>query len=128
MKSNVDLTLNKDFESKNENVTYKFSKKSNTVRNLRNLLNSTFKRGYPWACNNILSSTLNYKQLFFTGNKNERSRKKKEKKYEKECDCCGADLSKRPWSNHYKLCEKCNNWLEEDQENRSLWLRILKNK
>lgn len=130
MKSNVDLTLNRDFDIKNNNVIYKFSNKilnPNKVYSLSDLYNKVFKKGYPWNCINTLRKTLNSEQLFLTGSKNDRVEKRKAIDYENECECCGKDLTKIPWDNHYKLCKKCDELLSDNLQH-SLWIRILKNK
>lgn len=119
MKDNVDLTQDKDFRNTNDKLY-----------SLRDILFKNFNK-FPWDFKNILNSTLNYKQIFFTGNKKERKNKKMNQNYKNqtECECCGKDLSKKKWNNYYGLCNRCDKrlYLGEYASKKFLnkpWLKI----
>ncbi|AEB77265.1 hypothetical protein [Clostridium botulinum] len=105
MKASVDLTENRDFRDRNGEIS----------------IPQLFKIGtLPWEFKGIkrILSTLNNKiELIYTGDKEERQSKKQCQQYMNECECCGLDLSRIPWKNKYKLCEKCYARLENNEGN-----------
>lgn len=114
MKSNIDLTENRDF-----------MQKSSIPGSIDSFLLSILKdskSAYPWnSYFDILeegSLTLESKpkELVFTGDKEER----KSKKYHSdwganeliECDRCGAYTKKYPWDmNDSTLCKSCEDYI-----------------
>ena len=114
MKDNVDLTLNKKFSLKRD------------LNNIKRILfKSVTNVKFPWEINiSKISFALDRnKSVILTGNKHDRKRKQMELDYENgnECDCCGIVLNRKPWSNINRLCNRCNNSLEEDSSNSSYW-------
>jgi len=96
MKTNVDLTENRDFREKQQLG----------LRKKRILMISIGKK-YPWG---FKINNDNNDGIFLTGNKEDRKCKKDTSNYMGgiSCECCGADLTKKPWiTNNYGLCQKC---------------------
>lgn len=100
MKSNVDLTLNRDFRKKNTN----FKSIAQFIKN-KKLLWDDFR-----FVNN--SSNNDETQLIFTGDKFERKYKKYVEMRNNQCDRCGEILDKFPWYNTQGLCHICDSELE----------------
>jgi hypothetical protein len=104
MKRNVDLTVNGDFQKK-------FS-----IGEINKLFSKNFMN-YPWS---IDKEELNFdKEIIYTGTKLDRRTKGKWDKFENglQCECCGIDLSNKPWLIKFGLCFECNNRMERDMKN-----------
>lgn len=117
MKDNVDLTINRKF-SRNRNSS------SSDLRST--IFKLTSNVTYPWVMNiSRITSTLDRSNaIIFTGNKKEREFKKNEFNYmnASNCECCGANLNKKPWTRSpYLLCSKCDYSLKESVKT-SYWL------
>lgn len=116
MKDNVDLTLNRDFRNKDINI-----------QSLKKTLLNKLQK-FPWSfTDNMLNTTTNYDELFFTGNREEREKKKEYDNYKNQTSCerCGKDLSKKRWDNYNGLCEKCISSLEKYLTPKDPWLEEL---
>lgn len=102
MKPNIDLTQNRDFSD-----TPSFMELFYRIKR------SMYK--YPWRASDDFSQT-NKKEIIFTGNKKERSRKREFRLYEQEkcCERCGYDASNKPWKMKTGLCIPCYQELEEE--------------
>ena len=105
MKDNVDLTMDNDFGNPIEKKIY----------TLNELILGTPK--FIW--NDILNqlhSTYEFeeRELFFTGNKEERRQKNFYSEQNKTCDRCGVELDYIPWKACGTLCDKCDEELEND--------------
>ena len=108
MKDNVDLTENRDF------------RKTRDLTQL--LLNFCTKNVYPWSIE-LLAQYDKDKEIFHTGNKEERKSKRGSDNYyvETECECCGEDMSKKPWNSYYRLCIPCSDRLDKGINGDKLW-------
>lgn len=114
MRSNIDLTLNRDFRKRNRNLS--------KVRHLFLL-----KGNYPWTTSKSASSE-SINDLVFTGTKEDRIYKKKGKEYMNgiSCECCGGDFLKKPWEDDKsRLCYPCQDRLKKNinkiQDDLILW-------
>lgn len=114
MKDNVDLTIDRKFSGN----------RNRDIRSTLFKLTSNIK--FPWVMNvSRITSTLDKRDsLILTGNKKEREHKKRELNYMNgtECECCGANLDKKPWSRgEYLLCSRCDYSLEDSLQ-KTYWL------
>lgn len=105
MKRNVDLTLDR-----------KFSRERDVLNRLRRNVGLLKNRNakYPWEFNTanarFRESVVPKNPNFHTGDKATRKRKKIEMSYysDSNCDCCGRDLTRKPWiRGYYSLCNNC---------------------
>lgn len=117
MKVNIDLTANRDFGGLR-----------NRIFSLKDIIgNHIIGKIYPWSFDNRIFPTVeSSEQIFFTGNKSERQHKIQNEKYMLgiECDCCGKDLTRKPWNVIYRLCFTCNDSLGKDNKIRKPWMKI----
>lgn len=118
MKVNVDLTEDRIFSHPH------LWGIRNTFR-LRDLIK---KNKYPWDSSTICDNFKENKEIFFTGNKVERKTKVyvDERDYGNLCDCCGKDLTKKPWEKSDYLCLDCDSGTSNTNFilNRKPWLKV----
>ena len=124
MKRNVDLTLDR-----------KFSRETDILNRLRRNVGLLKNRNakYPWefkAANaRYYKSVVPKNPNFHTGDKATRKRKRIEESYFNgtNCECCGRDLTKKPWiKGHYLLCNKCETLMKSHNE--YLWPKKIEEK
>lgn len=113
MKPNIDLTINGDFSA--QRLTF-----DDVLFFIRSQ-----DRKYPWSLNfleKLALTTSCEKEIFLTGSKEDRARKKEYLMMNEEncCDCCGA-YSQKLWTYRYNLCKKCNDFYEEAARKERLW-------
>lgn len=113
MKRNIDLTLKRDFNNKNESTS------NIIVRDLINRLGINTK--IPWKMENHLTIVNNdydliqdneliNSNIIILGNKSKRDEIKHRMWINSNiCECCGRTLEKFPWKIKYGLCDNCNN-------------------
>lgn len=117
MKSNVDLTLNRDF---NDSILSGFD-----LRELAQRLRLTSRQIHSDA--DLVDPD---HEIVYTGSKSDREMKRYcRRKEEKEsyCDCCGRPLSFVPWreNNYSILCKKCEErFVEENDFRKPIHIRI----
>lgn len=133
MKSNVDLTLRRDFLGSRNTLGEILGGTLGDLEHLitRHLTNSRV----PWAQTNIrilnsdtemfedCNKDSKYYNLILTGTKKDREDKKLQRLYNSyTCERCGGILEKLPWRSpgSWNLCKKCNEEFEE-KENRVCW-------
>ena len=104
MKYNVDLTIDSDFSNSTED-------------RIKNLVFSQMSSKLIW--NKILDEEIEYNsdEIFITGNKEERKRKKFYNEFLKTCEKCGIDLETIPWKSCDSLCSKCDEELKKRYDN-----------
>lgn len=112
MKSNVDLTLNRDFQ--NREISNALFGENNIKHRLDTMLDDLTNR-IPWKQESfiLIDSDTDFQQehtynMIFTGDKAER---KKKKFYNSEydetiCYCCGEKIA-IPWTERGCICKKC---------------------
>lgn len=102
MKHNVDLTLNRDFNK------FKFG-------NLSLILNP---RKYPWSTKGLMDKYEFENEIVKTGNSVERNRKRDSGNFGTRdiCECCGKDLSSRPWNIDWGLCIRCKTVMDSEHK------------
>lgn len=97
MKSNVDLTQDRTFR------TPQFV--------LPDVLWAQKTKSMPWHTLRVADDELLYEpdEPVFTGNAEDRQRKRTIRKLDSGeiCECCGKDVSWRPWGRIFGLCLRC---------------------
>lgn len=112
MKSNVDLTQGRMFSGAARGIpTNALFMKFESL-----FPGSGLGTLFPWSVDRFTHiksdselSSGSSDEIIFTGNASQRDRKRFNKQIDSGdmCDCCGADLTKKPWDRHYCLCSSC---------------------
>ena len=112
MKSNVDLTLNRDFQ--NREISNALFGENNTKHRLDTMLDD-LTNSIPWKQESFIRiySDTDFQQehtynIILTGGKAERAKKKfYNSEYDATtCYCCGEKIT-IPWTEQGRICKKC---------------------
>lgn len=112
MKSNVDLTMDRDFSST----------RGNRLETLNDLVRS-LDGNYPWSSvEKHHRDDTPRDELVITGSKIDR----KNRSYGTfsdcvTCDCCGAYIERFPWEKESTLCKKCEEGLSKSVRKGKPW-------
>lgn len=110
MKRNVDLTAGRIF--------------SQDIRVIPDLLLHGLFNFHPWDYEHIrvvhsdADLISNRSGFVLCGNATQRQAQRFNKSLDSGeiCECCGTDLTKKPWAKRYCLCQQCNERLKKDLE------------
>ena len=117
MKRNVDLTQNRLFSQDSNQIGIgEFRRRvlSGPQSGIANLIEFIGKR-HMWDYDNAIWTEMhdgfeeNTNPLVMCGNASQRRVQRRRESWDSGelCDCCGADLTLKPWEKQYCLCRKC---------------------